>query len=335
MAQYTYRKKSISSFLQQLYSSGLKRSKYLDDTQVQTLIERIGIFKFKGYLYAFRPHINRYSIDDVFHIYYFDKFLTRYVMEITSSLETVLKTRLVEVCYQRTNNPFFYLIENNHKFRNFKINDASLSNWKSQTSNKQNEPENYLHYCLYYKAKYQFQSNKEAFLDGEMLIEVCDDVNYPPFHYFVENATLGVVVYLIKSLKIGNFDILRSIGRIFGIKNPKTFKPYLERLIEIRNRAAHRERLFNRSFRSVKGVDRFEAFRQNIPEHRFVDVYLYLYFLLGRLSNYTDYSDFRIKEIEILFDEFKGDRMITEECYGLNSMISKEIEGFLLHNIGA
>ncbi len=335
MAQYTYRKKSISSFLEQLYSRGLKRSKYLDDTQVQTLIERIGIFKFKGYLYAFRPQIDRYFIDDVFNIYYFDKFLTRYVMEITSSIETVLKTRLVEVCYQRTNNPFFYLIENNHKFRNFKINDASLSNWKSRTPNSQNEPENYLHYCLYYKAKYQFEINKDIFLDGETLIEIVDGVNYPPFHYFVENATLGVVVYLIKSLKIDNFDILRSIGRTFGIKNPKTFKPYLERLIEIRNRAAHRERLFNRSFRSVKGVDRFEVFRQNIPEHRFADVYLYLYFLLGRLSNYTDYSDFRIKEIEILVDEFKGDRMITEECFCLNSMISKEIEEFLLRNIGA
>ena len=335
VGSYSYRKITIPDFLKSLYEDGLKESALLGDVEIESILNTIGIFRFKGYLYAFRPNINRHSIDDVLIIYYFDKFLTRYVMELTSTIETILKTRLVETCYQRTNNPFFYLIDTNHKYRNFKINEASLNNWRHRQQDNLNEPESYLHYCLYYKAKYRFEANEKSFLQENTLIEICDDVNYPPFHYFVENATLGVVINLIKSLKIGNYDILRAIGRTFGIKNPPTFKPYLERLNEVRNRAAHRERLFNRSFRSVAGIGRFETFRRGIPAHRFADVYLYLYFLLGRLPRYADYSNFRAMEIESLLEDFKTDRMIAEDCFGLNTSLNEDMREFLLRNMGA
>ena len=336
MSLYRYRKKNIPNYLQELYRLGLQKSQFLEDSGIETILSHIGIFRFKGYLYAFRPHISNHSVDDVLIIYYFDKFLTRFVMEHTSTIETILKTRLVELCYNKTDNPFFYLMDEYHKYDGFRINKPSLDNWKNRPLHRNNEPETYLHYALYYQAKYRFENNHTYYLSGKTLIELCEDVNYPPFHYFVESATLGVVIHLIKSLKIGNYDLLWAIGKSFGIKNPKTFKPYLERLNEVRNRAAHRERLFNRSFRSVVGVDRhFHTLRQNINNHRFTDVYLYLFFMLGRLSNYQDYDSFRMMEIEQLFKEFQNDRMIAQECFGLNKRMSREVKEFLLKNIGA
>jgi abortive infection bacteriophage resistance protein len=332
---YSYQKKDISSYLWELQEKGLSKSTFLKDEEVRKILSYIGIFRFKGYLYAFRPRIEAYSIDDVLTIYYFDKFLTRYVMELTSTIETVLKTRLVEICYSRTENPFFYLLDKNHKYRNFRINKPSLENWKYRRHHESNEPENYLHYCLYYKAKYRFEANQTHYIQGESTIEICEDVNYPPFHYFVESATLGVVINLVKSLKIEHYDLLRAVGRSFGVKNPKTFKPYLERLNELRNRAAHRERLFNRSFRSVTGVGSFEVFRKEIHPHRFADVYLYLFFLLGRLSRYPDYASFRKMEIETLLHDFKEDRLIAEDSFGLNTQLSSRMEEFLLRNMGA
>jgi len=336
MCLYHFRKKNIPSYLQELDHQGLKRSQYLDDHEVEMILDHIGIFRFKGYLYAFRPHIDNHSIDDVLIIYYFDKFLTRFVMEHTSTIETILKTRLVELSYGKTDNPFFYLLDENHKYTDFRINKPSLDNWKHRQSRHHHTSETYSHYALYYQAKYRFETNRTHYLSQQKLIEIRDDVNYPPFHYFVESATLGVVNHLIKSLTIGKYELLWAIGKSFGIHNPKTFKPYLERLNEVRNRAAHRERLFNRSFRSVVGVDRcFRAWRAGIDNHRFADVYLYLFFMLGKLSRYHDYASFRAEEIEKLFEEFQSDRIIAQECFGLNKHINQELKAFLLKNMGA
>ena len=144
MCQYNHISKDIDTFLQETYDKGLQCSNVLGDVEVKRILHTIGIFRFKGYLYAFRNELNRHSIDDVLTIYYFDKFLTRYIMELTSTIETILKTRLVETCYQRTDNPFFYLIDANHKYRNFKINKASLNNWRHRRQDNLNEPERIL-----------------------------------------------------------------------------------------------------------------------------------------------------------------------------------------------
>jgi len=336
MCIYYLQKKSIHQFINETYDDGLQKSTLLDNSQIEQLIKNIGIFKFKGYLYAFRPYIKKHSIDDVFKIYYFDKFLTRYVMELTSTIETILKTRLIEICYEKTDNPFFYLLQKYHKYPNFYINESSLKSWKiknSQISGK----ESYLHYCLYYKKKYSFKKNKSFYLKEK---ELClqnnqNDINYPPFHYFVESATLGLIIYLIKSLKIENYDILRAIGRSFKISNPKTFEPYLERLNEIRNRAAHGERLFNRSFRSVKGIDKFSLLRKSINKHRFVDVYIYLFFMLDKLTKYNSYESFKQEEIFPIFEEFKKDRLIKEISFEINTKLDEKLTDFILKSIGA
>ena len=336
MRRYRYRKKNVRDYLFEVYESGLHRSGVLSEDDIEEIIRNIGIFRFKGYLYAFRREITLHSIDDVLTLYYFDKYLTRYVMELTASVETMLKTRAVELCYKWTDNPFFYLLRENHKYENFRINKPTLENWKSKKAKDGEKQDHYTHYCLYYKQTYRFDTNRQYYLQ-ETCIELLGEVNYPPFHYMIESATLGALITFIKSIKIGKFDLLNGIAKEMGI-NPKIFKHYLERLNEVRNRAAHRERLFNRGYRSVRAFGAYHTLRKAIEPHCFADVYLYLYFMAGHIEQYSDFDDFFVKEIDVLFSEYRTDRLIELDSKGLNKKMDEEnfakIKMFILKGMG-
>jgi len=323
MRAYTYTQNSTQSYLDYLYKNGLKKSCCLQYDTIEEILNDIGIFKFKGYIYALKHNITDYSIDDALILYFFDKYITRITMELTFSIETKIKTLLIESCYAKTDNPFFYLIKDNHKYRDFKLNQITLNNWK-QKQNYNNINEGYLHYNIYYKSKYDFNSNKLKFLQDYKLITIEDDINYPPFHYLIESATLGSIIFLIKSLKIDNYDILHVVGSAFGVNNPRTFKPYLERLNEVRNRAAHRERLFNRSYRSVRGVNQFKILRADINNHKFIDVYMFLFFMLGLLDEYQSYNMFQRGEIKRLFYSFRHDYFICKSSKYLIKKVKRK-----------
>lgn len=339
MGHYTLKNRNVKRYIENLYADGLQKSRYLNDSTVVELLERIGIFKFKGYVYAFRLDISRHTLDDVVLLFFFDKYLSRLLMDMTSGVETRLKSVLIETCYQYIsklsrshplkNNPFFYLISANYKNSHPKLYGPSVDNWKNKSSATQTEE--YIHYGLYYHAKYDFPSNERNYLSSSPTLYLQNEVNYPPFHYFVESATLGTIKYLIKHLKIDGFDVMEHVAKKFGIFNPKVdFVSYLERLNEVRNRAAHRERLFNRSYRSVTHVGHYKHISQTIRDHGFMDVYLFLFFMLGKLDahRYPTIELFKKEEIKRLCRSFKKDYYIrTDSFYLTKRMSRKEFEG--------
>lgn len=140
MSRYTHSISSIKSYIQKIYADGLKHSKYLSDTEIEEILTSIGLFKFKGYVRVYKNSMHSHSVDDVLLLYFFDKYLTRIVMDVTSSVETKLKTMLVELCYKQVkvlpnthpkkNNPFFYLIQDNYKRDDFELNKGSVITWK-------------------------------------------------------------------------------------------------------------------------------------------------------------------------------------------------------------
>ncbi len=352
MSQYTHNISNIRSYIQQVYSSGLSRSNHLTNSEVEDIITNIGLFKFKGYVRAYKNNMNDHSIDDVIVLYYFDKYLTRIVMDVTSSVETKLKTTLVELCYKQIkvlpnghpqkNNPFFYLIQSNYKpvpngqgTSLFSLNYGSVRTWKNTQINP-NQSESYLHYGLYYKNTYDFPTNNQYFLNNQPLMQIHQGINYPPFHYFVESATLGTVVELIKYLKIGNYDVLQKVAVKFGVTNVD-FKPYLERLKELRNRAAHRERIFNRSYRSITRVSHYHNISQGLSDHKFIDVYMFLFFMMGKISKYNSSREFENDEIKRLFRGFKKDYFIRNDSKMLTKRIKKQefqkVRRFILRGI--
>lgn len=341
MGKYTHNISSIKNYILKIYEDGLSRSKYLSDREIEEILTNIGLFKFKGYVRVYKNHMNSHSVDDVLMLYFFDKYLTRIVMDITSSVETKLKTTLVELCYKQIkvlptshlqkNNPFFYLIQNNYKFVvkndeevDFSLNYSSVATWKNSEV-ETNQHEAYMHYGLYYKNTYDFETNRQHFLGDETLMKIHSGINYPPFHYFIESATLGTVVEIIKHLKIGDYDVLQKMAAKFGIANTNIdFIPYLERLKEIRNRAAHRERVFNRSYRSISRVRHYHSISQGLSDHKFMDVYMFLLFMLGRIDGFKNAKEFEKNEILRLFNEFKKDNLVRQDSRSLIEKINND-----------
>lgn len=341
MSQYTHNIGSIKNYINQIYIDGLQKSKYFNDSEIEQLVSNIGLFKFKGYVRAYKNSMQSHTIDEVLIVYFFDKYLTRIVMDMTSSIETKLKTILVELCYKQIknlpvnnpnkNNPFFYLIKNNYKLiqkpdgttANFSLNKGSVSNWKNIQPN-QNLAESYLHYGLYYRNTYDFNTNQLHFLSNQTLMNTYADINYPPFHYLIESATLGTVIMMVKYLKIGNFDLLQKVAVKFGVANTNIdFEPYLDRLAEVRNRAAHGERIFNRSYRSINRIGHFNNVSQGLNNHKFIDVYLYLHFMLERIGKFNNSNEFKNIEVKRLFMNFKKDYFLKNESKMLNKKIKR------------
>lgn len=308
---------TTGAYLNHLYNSGFNRSKYLTDREVIKVCNKIGVFRLKGYVKEINQLAQK-NIDDILIIYFFDKYFSKIIFDLTSRIEAKLKSILVHECYSRTRNHFFYLIEDYHKWSNYQIDFPTINNWKVHTS-PMSTSETYSHYILYYLQNYDFNANQSRYLNGRTLINIdATQYNYPPFKYLIESATLGSVISFIRSLKIGTTDIYNKTASHFGLGSNNVFKNYLERLNEVRNRVAHGGRVFNRTFRSATGVGKYQTFRTSIHDkHKALDVYLFLFYMLNQLEDYNDMIDFEKHQVKKLFRDFKKDHISNKECFRL------------------
>lgn len=246
--KYTYKILTIDSYLETLYKDGFNKSSKFDNDELENLISTIGIFKFKGYVKAFRQDVSNFSIDDVINLYNADRSISSKMFELSSSIEIKLKA---------------------------------------------------------YLESYDFDLNKEEYLSNKKLIKLNEklDINYPPFHYFVENITLGALLKMISKLNINNQSILKLLANKFNMYDGQVFLNYLYRLKELRNRCAHNGRLFNRNYRGIKAYGIHKKFRKTIYEHKLVDVYYSLCLLIA------DTKD--IKIVDDLIEKFKNNILIS------------------------
>lgn len=304
-------------YLNSLYSSGFSKSNYLSDDEVIEVCNIIGVFKLKGYIKELKYSSSK-NIDEALIMYSFDKFFSKILFDLTIRIESKLKSILVSECYKKTSNHFFYLIKANHKWNNYKIDFPTIKNWETHTTIL-NTVEAYSHYILYYLQNYDFNLNQKRYLGSNILINIDPTIyNYPPFKYLIESATLGSVISFIESLKIKHQDINKLISPYFGLgKNIAIFSNYLERLKEIRNRVAHGGRIFNRTFRSATGIGKFQTFRASIDNHKSMDVYLFLFFMLNQLEDFKNIKDFKINQIDKLFIDFKDDYISNKDSFDL------------------
>lgn len=322
---YSNNVSTTETYLKYLYSSGFNHSQYLTDDEVIKVCDNIGVFKFKGYVKEIK-HLSNKSIDDALLMYFFDKYFSKILFDLTSRIESKLKSILVNECYSRTNNHFFYLIKANHKWHGYKIDFPTINNWKCHTTSL-NSIEVYSHYILFYLQNYDFIQNQRRYLGSNQLIDNIDSTiyNYPPFKYLIESATLGSVISFIESLKLRNIDINKQVSTHFGVgRNTIIFRNYLERLNEIRNRVAHGGRIFNRTFRSSTGIGKFQSFRVSIDNHKSIDIYLFLFFMLNQLEHYRDMKEFYNHQIKKLFREFKKDYISNKDSLGLVKKYKKK-----------
>lgn len=311
--KYEYKKLDLQVYILSMYKDGLKKSSIYKDEEIQAFILNIGLFKFKGYAKALRDDLANYSIDDILFLYNFDRELSSNMFKLISSIEIKIKTYLIESVYELTDNPFCYLLKENYK-NSFKLSNDSLYDWEIKVNKSKKEL--YPHYRDYYLNKYSYLDNYDAYLKNKKLIEINEtkEINYPPFHYLIEGATLGSVISLLSKLNIKNNDLLKLVGRKFGVLKPEVFISYLLRVKELRNRCAHNGRIFNRNYRSVKAIGKYKTLRKEIYDHRLLDVYYTLYFLLG-------------KEVEIQNIDALENRFMTKNFKSKN----KKMQEFILN----
>ena len=65
---------------------------------------------------------------------------------------------MISESYKRSNNHFFYLIKDNHKWKNYKIDIPTIRNWEKHTDTIDSQ-EAYSHYILFYLQNYDFEAN--------------------------------------------------------------------------------------------------------------------------------------------------------------------------------
>ena len=313
--KYDYKKLNIETYIHSLYEDGFKHSEKYSNEVIKALLLNIGIFKFKGYVKAFRTKISEYSIDDVINLYNADREVSLNMFALSSKVETKLKSYLIELVYELTDNPFFYLLKESY-MEDFSLNGESTIDWEIKKAHPQQKTEIYQHYRDYYLAKYSFNDNKQAYLHSQEFIELnhAKDINYPPFHYFVENMTLGSLINMISKLTINNDKILNLLGKRFKIQDSNVFLHYLLRLKELRNRCAHNGRIFNRNYRGVKAFGEHKKYRNTVYEHKLIDVYYTLYYLLENKDNF--------KTVEKLIEQFRLEVFLNCEQSSSEFMIN-------------
>jgi abortive infection bacteriophage resistance protein len=303
--KYNHHKLDVDTYINSLYLDGLQKSSKLSDSEIKIIVLNIGIFKTKGYVKAFRNKLADYTIDDLLELYAIDRNVSLNLLQLTSQIEIKLKSLLTKVVYSLTENPFFYLLKNNYK-EDFILANDSLYDWEVKNNNRISRKEIYPHYRDYYLANYNFEENRKEYIGNNHTIKLNDrkDINYPPFHYFIESATLGTLINIISKLKINNNDILKLVANEFSIYNPNVFLNYLLRLKEVRNRCAHNGRILNRNYRGLKAIGKHKDFRKIIYEHKLIDVYFTLHFLLDNTKQFNSIGN--------LLNAFKDD--IFPEC---------------------
>ena len=313
--KYIYKPLDIETYTNLLYQDGLKKTLLFDEESIIRTISLIGLFKFKGYVKAFRDNLSNYSIDDILFLYNFDRELSSNTFKLISSIEIKIKAYLIQSIYELTDNPFCYLLQNNYT-SSFKLSSDSLHDWELRENRIKKEL--YPHYRDYYLNKYSYEDNYKEYLKDKELILLNEkkDINYPPFHYFIESATLGTVIHLLSKLEIKKNSVLKLVGRKFGIFKPEVFISYLLRVKELRNRCAHNSRIFNRNYRSVKAIGKYKSIRKDIYDHRLLDVYYTLYFLLDEEKKFENSNDL---ENRFIIENFKSENLKMQE-FILNCM---------------
>lgn len=166
----------------------------------------------------------------------------------------------------------------------------------------------YRHYREYYMDTYDFDENRKKYLPGVTLVTDTQGVNFPPFHYFIESATIGTVIGMILRLQLDEAPLLKPVAKVFGFGQSDVFTGYLFRLKEIRNRCAHNGRIFNRNYRGVKVPKPYKKHLSQTQTHRAINVWMSLFLLMDKLSQYSAYQEFEEKEVASLLNDFLHDR---------------------------
>ncbi len=220
-----------------------KKLEFLDEAEAENTLSQISYYHFKIYLHPLldpaSPGGKHYRKDEYFEygveLYRFDEKLRVLLFGVIARLEVKLRSRLDHTLSAFSNDPFWYL-DNTFFYtaKGTKIIDDIRSRIQGDF-NKEGEL-----YARNYRRKYHNNSHPQF-------------SNLPPFWIASEVITIGCLFKIFSATDFSYFKglpaphntLLDTLANEFGANDFNSLTNWVQRLRDVRNRAAHHSRLWN------------------------------------------------------------------------------------------
>jgi len=231
---------SPADLVNYLERRGLNFDERCDKEKAEFILKQINHYRFKGYLIPFLKENDDFIEGSTFNhgveLYEFDTKLRELCNEFILKIEVKLKSHLDQTLSSATNDPFWYLNDDNFHMK-YPPNYLREKVRKSMADSK-------TLFAVHYKKKYF--SPKESYR------------SLPPFWVASELLTFGDVCVLFNGIhkdKVGpqRSNPLDILAQSFGAKNIKELKSWLPLIKSIRNSCSHSNRTWNANYRLPKG----------------------------------------------------------------------------------
>jgi len=174
-------------------------------------------YRLRGYWLYFEKKGLKATFEDVINLYDFDTKLRFILIKHLQIIEISIKSTFAYILATKYNNP--HILLDNTIFKNEYYYNKGISKLKSSFL-KSDEL-----FAMHYKNQY--------------------DEDLPPIWVCVEFMTFGEISKWIKNL---NDSDTKLIAKEYDIKSVDIFKSFLYHLTEIRNKSAHHNRIWNKTF---------------------------------------------------------------------------------------
>jgi abortive infection bacteriophage resistance protein len=221
----------------------LKQLEFIDEAEAENTLSQISYYHFKIYLHPLldqtSPGGKNYRKDEYFEyaleLYRFDEKIRALLFGVIARLEVKLRSRLDHTLSAFSNNPFWYL-DDTFFFTKKGTRYIDDTRRRIQTDFSQ---EGEL-YARNYQTKYHNNIHPQF-------------TDLPPFWIASELITIGCLLRIFSSIDFGYFkglaaphnSLLDNLANEFGANDFKSLTNWVQRLRDVRNRAAHHSRLWN------------------------------------------------------------------------------------------
>jgi Abortive infection bacteriophage resistance protein len=252
-----------------------------DEAFAKNILSNVNYYRLSAYGLTLRKD-NVFNtgtrFEELYALYKFDGQLRNLVLNVTSTIEITLRTKIAY--YLATNYGGLSYLDPS-RFKNYQNYDDFY-----RIFCKEKEQQNRLLFVKHHEARY----------DGKMPVWVA-----------VELFTFGMLSKFYSNLlEVDQKEIAKTLSPTDNVIDAVFFRSWMKALVNIRNRCAHYNRIYNARFQSAP---RLFKEHQNLDKNTFFVILL----VVGRLVyNKTEWEDFVICLMELI----EKNPCVNIECMG-------------------
>lgn len=233
--------KTPQELSEHLKSKGLTFCNECQQQSAEVVLSRINYYRFKAYLIPYlNEEDNIYTPGTTFkngmNLYEFDSELRELCNSFILKIEVKIRSQLDQVISQHTNDPFWYLNDDN--FYSDKVPSYHRESIRKEMNRSKTK------FAKHYREKYK--SPVESYR------------SFPPFWVAAELITFGALMDILKGIDKDSIGSQRNnpldkMANNFNAENYRELKSWLPLIKEIRNRCSHSSRTWNSNYRLPRG----------------------------------------------------------------------------------